>query len=59
MYILLILFHFLHFQQILWLKDYYDMVEKLVIPELKVKNDTRALRWLKERTHPDLLNSTS
>ncbi|XP_078325608.1 xaa-Pro aminopeptidase ApepP-like [Crassostrea virginica] len=46
-------------EQISWLKDYYDMVEKLVIPELKAKNDTRALRWLKERTHPDLLNSTS
>lgn len=31
---------FFLFKQVSWLKDYYKMVEKLVIPELNARNDT-------------------
>uniref|UniRef100_A0A8W8KR48 Peptidase M24 C-terminal domain-containing protein n=1 Tax=Magallana gigas TaxID=29159 RepID=A0A8W8KR48_MAGGI len=37
--------------QVSWLKDYYKMVEKLVIPELNARNDTRAIKWLTDRTN--------
>lgn len=42
---------FFLFKQASWLKDYYKMVEKLVIPELNARNDTRAIKWLTDRTN--------
>lgn len=39
------------FKQMSWLKDYYKMVEKFVIPELKARNDSRAIKWLTDRTN--------
>lgn len=42
---------FFLFKQVSWLKDYYKMVEKLVIPELNARNDTRAIKWLTDRTN--------
>lgn len=54
---------FFLFKQVSWLKDYYKMVEKLVvpelnamveklvIPELNARNDTRAFKWLTDRTN--------
>lgn len=39
------------FKQMSWLKDYYEMVEKFVIPELKARNDSRAIKWLTDRTN--------
>lgn len=38
-------------EQMSWLKDYYKMVEKFVIPELKARNDSRAIKWLTDRTN--------
>lgn len=42
---------FFLFKQVAWLKDYYKMVEKLVIPELNARNDTSAIKWLTDRTN--------
>lgn len=42
---------FFVFKQMSWLKDYYKMVEKFVIPELNARNDTRAIKWLTDRTN--------
>lgn len=37
--------------QVFWLKNYYKMVEEYVIPELKAMNDSRAVKWLTDRTN--------
>lgn len=40
-----------------WLKDYYRMIEQLVVPQLQARNDSTAIAWLLNRTNVTFLNN--